>query len=210
MENVILFRLSIFVVIVYCVSLQRLDFQKQMEEKHFNFSNCNRTAVPLIVNLLEVTPDPIQFGGNVLVRLNLDLERDAGVNHNRIEVDFSLRLETKEGYTELCEIIGEAMCHYNDFCAVLKQYMEHKKCEVPPSFKFNCSCPFLKNEYNIIFPVKVPTLSFGLRGTFDMTINIHEEGKVLGCVEIHFCVTNCEPLGSEEIKKRTQMISTTP
>ncbi|XP_045204329.2 ganglioside GM2 activator-like isoform X3 [Mercenaria mercenaria] len=198
MENVILFRLSIFVVIVYCVSLQRLDFQKQKEEENFSFYNCNRSAVPLYVKLLKVTPDPIRFGENVFVALILDLERDAGVNHNTIEVDFSLRLKTNKGYTELCEIIGEEKCHYNDFCAVLEQYMEHHKCNVPPRYKINCSCPFLKNEYNITLPsVKLPTLSFGLRGTFNMTMNIHEEGKVLGCVEIHFCVTNCEPLGSE-------------
>jgi hypothetical protein len=63
-----------------------------------------------------------------------------------LQVDLSLRLKTKTGYTELCQIIGESYCHYNDLCSILKDFMTGKKCPEDIRKKFNntCACPFNK------------------------------------------------------------------
>ncbi|XP_060577132.1 uncharacterized protein LOC132734412 isoform X2 [Ruditapes philippinarum] len=147
---------------------------------------------------MECLQDPIMFGNEVKIDLNMTLDEDAGIDNNSIEVDLSLRLKTKTGYTELCQIIGESYCHYNDLCSILKDFMTGKKCPEDIRKKFNntCACPFNKGPYNIQgIKVNLTQLSFEVRGTFVLTVNLHEKGKILGCVEIQFCITDCNPLG---------------
>ncbi|XP_060583497.1 uncharacterized protein LOC132739723 [Ruditapes philippinarum] len=115
-----------------------------------------------------------------------------------LQVDLSLRLKTKTGYTELCKIVGESYCHYNDLCSILKDYMKGKTCreDIPKLFNNTCGCPFIKRPYDLPpINIPIPPLSYEVRGTFVLTINLHEEGKILGCIEIQFCITDCNPLG---------------
>lgn len=194
------------------VSAEEMDQKPSLKDKNFRFTNCNITAVPLYVKQLNVTPDPIKFGETVNISSEIALERDLGANGNSIEVDMSLRLKTDMGSTELCDIIGEEKCHYNNFCVDLNKYMGDTRCPPPfvKQFNNNCSCPFLKKTYELKpISFKLPELPFGVRGTFEMTINIEEQGNYFGCIEIQFCISNCRPLGSEIEENRMPQISST-
>ncbi|XP_060583537.1 ganglioside GM2 activator-like [Ruditapes philippinarum] len=180
------------------VSSQRHIFKESVSSRNFSYSNCNSSVVPLYVNFLDISPDPIIIGNSIKIRLRMTLDEDAGSHNNTIKVDLSLRMKTKTGYIELCQIVGESYCHYNDLCSILKDFMKDKKCPeyIQKKYDNNCGCPFIKRSYDLP-PIQIvlPQLSYKVRGKFVLTINLHEEGKILGCVEIQFCITDCNPLG---------------
>ncbi|XP_045204332.2 ganglioside GM2 activator-like isoform X2 [Mercenaria mercenaria] len=177
------------------VSTQRLEFQFR-NQTNFNFTNCNRSAVPFYVTSLELHPDPVQLGELIVLGAAFVIEKDIGDN-SRVEVELNLRLKTSKGYTELCEILGADKCHYNDLCEKLKTLMKRNTCPdfMKEKYHNNCSCPFLKGEYNIgRVPLFLPGLPFQLRGAFDITVNLQEKGTHIGCINLQFCITNCKPL----------------
>lgn len=193
-----------FLSLILSVSTQRFDFETFWRNDAFHFENCNRSAVPLNVSRVFPTQLPIKLNKETLIFLDFYLDRAIGVNLDNIEVDLNMRLKTDRGYTELCEIIGEEVCHYNDLCAVLRDFTKAGKC--PPlvleKYHNNCSCPFLKNYYSIPIIIPPPTISFEIRGTFDLTIKLQEEGNHIACLDLQFCISNCEPLPQEYIVRK--------
>ncbi|XP_060577134.1 uncharacterized protein LOC132734413 isoform X2 [Ruditapes philippinarum] len=149
MYIVILGVLWVYHFLVISVSTQSLKYKDVGNQTNFHFENCNRSATPFYVQLLKLYPDPINLQMGVMrLSIEFSLERDVGKDNNRIDVDLNWRLKTSEGYTELCDIIGENNCHFNDLCAELKKIMDRAPNTCPAFMKEkyhnNCSCPFLK------------------------------------------------------------------
>ncbi|XP_060583526.1 uncharacterized protein LOC132739746 isoform X2 [Ruditapes philippinarum] len=188
-----------FDLLLLGVKTQILVYQDVGNQSNFHFKNCNRSAVPFYVQRFQLDPDPINLREWIILTVEFNLERDVGLDGNRIDVDLNWRLKTDRGYTELCDIIGEYYCHLNDLCAELERLMKHNKCPqfMMEKYDNNCSCPFLKNEYKIpSVPIIIPKpLPIELRGTFDLTVKLQEQGTRVGCIQVEFCITDCKPLG---------------
>jgi hypothetical protein len=61
-----------------------------MSARNFSYSNCNNTVVPLYVNFLDISPDPIIIGNYIKIRSRSTLDEDAGSHNNTIEVTLAI------------------------------------------------------------------------------------------------------------------------
>ncbi|KAL4230148.1 hypothetical protein ACF0H5_010533 [Mactra antiquata] len=155
----------------------------QKPSRKFSWKNCESFDSAMTFLHVDISPDPLILTGvNVTIKVMavVNLTVELGTDGNQIEGDLSVRLKTDKGYTEVCEIVDETICHYNDIC----RYLE-KECRFP-----FCKCPLKPRVYQIpnlsFHPNSLPFL---LRGAFDTTIFIKQRGKYIGCLDLNFCVT---------------------
>ncbi|KAL4225351.1 Ganglioside GM2 activator [Mactra antiquata] len=157
----------------------------------FSWKNCDSKDKNILTfTTAQLLPDPLELSGQkvaIKFLLAFNLSMELGAENKTIEIDLSLRLKTPQGYTELCGIFGKHICHFNDICSELDKLQ--KQCD---KHGIHCSCPFKPKSY-ILPPVKFPIdpLPFLLKGTFNGTVFVKQLGKHVGCLDIHFCVTEC-------------------
>lgn len=183
---------AIFVLLA-CISIiygQHVH-EIQIEEKHFSFKNCNKTAVPLYFRSFRVAPDPIQFGKAISVSMDIEVLEDIG-NTSTLQADFNIQLKIGYEYSPVCDMVEEKYCHYEDICS----FMRSKQINCPEKLTsqgFACQCPIKKNKYEVTkFPIPIPSMPVIITGEFDVTIQLKEKGIDVGCIDVHFCLGVCD------------------
>ncbi|KAK3099598.1 hypothetical protein FSP39_006836 [Pinctada imbricata] len=144
----------------------------------FSYKNCDPSAVAQIQSL-SVTPDPLQFPGN----LNIDIKLAINSTVDAV-LPASLIISKKVAgiWIKLPCVDNFGSCNYDDLCELLSQIGD---CPDPiVKTGLGCQCPFKAGTYqtsDLSFEVDAAALP---SGDYNITGSISHMGKPAGCLEL--------------------------
>ncbi|KAL4241024.1 hypothetical protein ACF0H5_001802 [Mactra antiquata] len=150
----------------------------------FSFNDCGESDSVFRIQHLSILPDPVILGRRSItfLRVNTSYEiTEHFRSKTKFEVDLRLRLKIPGGHKEVCEIIGEPACHFNDLLGELETHGIH----------VDVNKYLSKGEHEHLIFIPLEPIPFILKGTFDVTVYIKQQGRKLGCLYLHFCITEC-------------------
>ncbi|XP_052792565.1 ganglioside GM2 activator-like isoform X1 [Mya arenaria] len=157
------------------------------QDSQFLWSQCNKTAVPVVVTSLHIEPDPIQFGHNISFSGQIDVSEDVGTT-TTLEAHLKVMMKLDTQWFDVC-VYKPEYCNINDVCDWMKRVVSD---ECPPILKPLCQCPFKKGNYTIPTLTKmVPNPPITVSGRFDITMTLKESQKEIGCLNVQLCLGQC-------------------
>ncbi|XP_053388600.1 ganglioside GM2 activator-like, partial [Mercenaria mercenaria] len=157
--------------------------------QNFSWRNCNKTIVPLAFRTLSLSPDPIQYGQNLVVTADLDVTQPVGTT-NTLKADIIANLIKDQEKFDMCQYTPER-CHIADLCYNISQ-IEIPCPKVVEEQGSNCKCPLKPNTYTATkISIPIPSYSFQIQGRVEVTVNLSEQNKPVGCFIMGFCLKSC-------------------
>ncbi|XP_014662989.1 PREDICTED: ganglioside GM2 activator-like [Priapulus caudatus] len=153
----------------------------------FSWSSCGGESDSLVLNKLDVKPDPIHIPGTAKVDFS-GLVRETASG----PIKAVLTIEKKEliWLTIPC-VDNVGSCTYNDICPMLPSICD----QIPALRKYGipCTCPIRPGNYQMpLTDVKIPDEgipSFLENGKYKARMELSRSGKQIACYALHFSLT---------------------
>ncbi|XP_053399428.1 ganglioside GM2 activator-like [Mercenaria mercenaria] len=176
---------TIFADVVFAdVGVHEMEIGKGLQK--FSWGNCNKTIVPLAFKTLSLSPDPIQYGQKLVVTAELDVTQPVGTT-NTLKADIIANLIEGQEKFDMCQYKPD-LCHIADLCYNISK-IKIPCPKVVQKQGSDCKCPLKPNTYTATkIPIPIPSSSFQIQGTFEVTVNLSEQNKPVGCFTMGFCL----------------------
>lgn len=148
----------------------------------YSWNSCGATSYPIQIQNIQLSPDPVELPGNIIVSASGSLSEDLSA-----PIAVSLKIQKKLGFIWIdlpcTDNIGS--CNYDDICAMAAKF------PCPPSFKkigLQCTCPLKAGSYNVpptsfyVDPQGIP--KFLESGDYKVNAKASFKGQQVLCLDI--------------------------
>ncbi|XP_060603852.1 ganglioside GM2 activator-like [Ruditapes philippinarum] len=154
--------------------------------KSFSWKDCSTSAPLVNVKSLSITPDPLQFPGNLVVSADVNVKQSLS---QPLQVKLEMKKKELGFFITIPCIDNFGSCTYDDICEILSQSGAAGQC--PQELKdigIDCTCPFAKKEYNLSEATFDITATIIPTGEYQVEANVTKGGAEVVCLKLEFSI----------------------